>query len=257
MRTALQARDEPWPGPVRAFECLPSTNDALKQWAAAGAPHGSVVLARQQTAGRGRQGHTWCSPLGNLYLSWLVRPPAQLALTLLPLAAGVALADALAEWGLVAQLKWPNDVLVGSEERKLAGVLTEATSSGGRVDAVVVGAGVNLAWDPRGDPELQVSATSLRLETGQTPELMDVAAALLHAWGVWYHALLRDEHSVVTAWRERAVPWWGQHVEVCGSTRVERGRLLRIDPDGALVLERAGTAHRLLSGEVSRLRRAE
>lgn len=254
---ALRATDGRWAGQVRAFASLTSTNDYLKEWAAAGAPHGSIVLARTQTAGRGRQGHTWCSPAGNLYTSWLVRPPAGLALTLLPLAVGVAVADALAESGLAVRLKWPNDVLAGREERKLAGVLTEAVSAGARVDAVVVGVGVNLAWDPRTDPELHATATSAWVETGRVPDLAATATALLRAWGVWYHALLHDERSVVAAWRERAVPWWGQAIEVRGSTQVQSGRLLDVDSDGALLLERAGTTYRLLSGEVSRLRRAE
>ncbi len=257
LRDRLRAAELAWPGPLHAYERLDSTSDQLKRLAACGAPHGSVVLARTQTTGRGRHGHTWRSPAGNLYISWLLRPPASLALTLLPLAIGVAVSDALGAWGVEARLKWPNDLLAGAQERKLAGVLTEATSVGGLVETVVIGVGVNLSWDPRDDVELHATATSVLLESGHAPEITEAAATLLRTWSVWYHALVHDAHSVVAAWRARAVPWWGQLVEVRGPLGVESGRLLGVDPDGALLLERAGTTHRLLSGEVSRLRRAE
>src|SRR4051794_14278733 len=140
-------------------ECR-STNDEAAAWARAGAPHGALVIADAQTGGRGRLGRTWHSPPGeNLYFSTVLRPeiPPHRAPPL-TLAVGVALADAVREAGCDAQLKWPNDLLL--DGKKVAGILTEMTTSGGRVEFVVIGIGVNL--DARAFPaELDGRATSI------------------------------------------------------------------------------------------------
>jgi BirA family biotin operon repressor/biotin-[acetyl-CoA-carboxylase] ligase len=106
-------------------EVIVSTSDRLKALARAGAPEWTAVLADRQTGGRGREGRTWASPIGGLYLSVLLRPRFARA-GLLPLAAGVAVAEAAGELGVRAELKWPNDVMASG--RTLAGVLSEAAS---------------------------------------------------------------------------------------------------------------------------------
>ena len=142
----------PFAGRVRHYPRVGSTNDVAADLAADDAPHGTVVVADEQTAGRGRHGNRWFSPPGSgLYVSVLLRADAPPVLTL---AAGVAAAEALAQTaGLDAVLEWPNDVVVETAggRRKVAGILVEASTVGDRVDRVVVGMGVNPrdgAWPP-------------------------------------------------------------------------------------------------------------
>ena len=211
------------------------------------------MLAERQSGGRGREGRAWQSPPGGLYLSLLLRPGKAPA-ALLPLAAGVAVAEAVASLGVACQLKWPNDVLASG--RKLAGILAEASSSSAGVDWVVLGIGVNVALDPASLPaELRHDVTSLAAEgsAGAGPDL--VAAAVIVRLGVWYDALREAPSRVAAAWRERAVPWWGSSVEVRQGASVLRGLLAAVDDEGALVIELpGGELRRLVSGEVSRLR---
>jgi BirA family biotin operon repressor/biotin-[acetyl-CoA-carboxylase] ligase len=239
---------------VERFESVPSTNDLLRERARAGAPEWSAVLADAQTAGRGRQGRSWLSPPGNLCLSVLLRPTFD-AVGVLPLAAGVAVAEAAAGWGVAARLKWPNDVVVG--ERKLAGVLAEAVSSGGRVESVILGIGVNLLLDPAEAPEhLRASVTSIRHEGGRVPSAPAAADAILAGLGVWYHSLAREgAQPVVEAWRRLSVAWWGRAVEVIAGDRRISGIARGLDDSGALVLETAEGAELLVvSGDARELR---
>src|SRR5262245_61758122 len=124
-----------------------STNDEAAARARAGAPHGTVVVAEEQTRGRGTRGRAWWSPPGGRYLSAILRcdlPPA--AMPPLTLAAGVGVCDAVRALGVAAGLKWPNDVVVARAGglRKLAGVLVEAATRSDRVEHAIVGIGLNV-----------------------------------------------------------------------------------------------------------------
>jgi BirA family biotin operon repressor/biotin-[acetyl-CoA-carboxylase] ligase len=246
--------------PLGGLECLgsvTSTNDVLRERARAGAPEWTALIAEVQTAGRGREGRSWRSPPGDLFLSILLRPVlGPEALLALPLLAGVAVAEASASFGASARLKWPNDVMVG--ERKLGGVLVEAASSGGRVDFVVVGIGLNLVAEA-GEiaTELRTFTTSLSAETGRSVAALDAARAVLARMSLWYDRLAREgPASVLGAWRSVSVPWWGERVEVISSgTRVE-GMAHGIDESGALLLLKDdGVTLRVLSGDARALRR--
>src|SRR5262245_63852525 len=178
VRSLLLERGISWPAPIEHLACVGSTNDTLRERARAGAASWHVVIADRQILGRGREGRTWISAPGDLFLSVLLRPE-DLSQThrVLPLLAGIAGCEAAREWGLEARLKWPNDLLVG--ERKLAGILVEATSSGARVESLVLGIGVNLASDP--PQELRGAATSVRVETGHAPAVETASAGILAA----------------------------------------------------------------------------
>ncbi|HEY1257236.1 MAG TPA: biotin--[acetyl-CoA-carboxylase] ligase [Terracidiphilus sp.] len=143
-----------------------STNSDAQEAARCGAPHGSVYFADEQLAGRGRGEHAWRSDAGlGLYVSVLLRPQIPIIrLPLLPLAAGLAAAEAIrAGTGLTADLRWPNDLLIGP--RKAGGILVEAKSARGSVDYAVVGLGINV-HQREFDPDLAAIATSLDLEIG-------------------------------------------------------------------------------------------
>jgi BirA family biotin operon repressor/biotin-[acetyl-CoA-carboxylase] ligase len=204
-----------------------STNERARALAAAGAPHGTVVTAGEQSAGRGRQGRTWTAPAGRaLLMSVVLRDPP----VLLPLVAAVATADALASR---AMIKWPNDVLL--DGRKVAGILAE-----GRFGErwAVLGVGVNVALR---EDELPERAGTLGLEPAAVE---DVLVALLAALE---RRLGQPDAEVLRDWRERdalwgrAVRWRGGYGRAEGID--DAGRLLVAPPDGGLVALDAGEVH--------------
>jgi BirA family biotin operon repressor/biotin-[acetyl-CoA-carboxylase] ligase len=255
---ALEARGIRWSAPIEHLETVASTNDRLKEQARLGAPAWSVVMADRQTAGRGRAGHRWVSPPGNLFLSVLLRPALPAAhVTVLPLAAGLAAVEAALDLGVEARLKWPNDVVV--DGRKLAGVLVEGLSGAGGLEAAVVGIGMNVGLDPAAIPdELRDRVTSIADRTGRPASVVEAAAAVLARLGVWYDRLTREGPSpVVAAWRERSLAWWGRSVEARSGGSVLRGIARGLDERGALLLDlEDGSRVAVVSGEVSELRLA-
>ena len=238
-----------WPGEpaIERHASLGSTNDRLKELARGGAPEGTIVLADIQTAGHGRHGRSWASPAGNLHLSALLRPAS--AVPLLPLAAGVAVAEAIEPLGVSTRLKWPNDVMV--DDRKLGGILAESSSTGTALEWVVLGIGLNLSAALPED--LRDTAISLSEAGASSVDLEEMAAAVLGRVAVWYHRLTDGGPSqVVSAWRERALPWWGRRVLAFSGQGQIEGRAIGIDDEGGLVLELDGGARMTLrSGEVS------
>ena len=208
-----------------------STNDHARALAEAGAPHGTLVTADAQSAGRGRQGRTWSAPAGHaLLLSLVLRgaPP------LLPLAAAVAVAEAC---GDAAQIKWPNDVLVG--DRKVAGILVEARPQQGWA---VLGIGVNVAVRVEDlPPELHASAGTLGRSPGDREEVLRaVLEALERALALGADPLL-DRWRARDALTGRPVSWTGGHGVAAG---IDGGGRLLVDlPDGGRAALDAGEVH--------------
>jgi BirA family biotin operon repressor/biotin-[acetyl-CoA-carboxylase] ligase len=231
---------------------LASTNDRALAWARAGAPHGAVVTADAQTAGRGRLGRTWRSPAeDDLYVSMVLRPGAGKNIGALGLAVGVGLRDGLSSWVPWAQLKWPNDILCAG--RKLAGILCEARWDGGKPE-IVAGFGINVGR--REFPgELAESATSLARELASAPDRAVVLARALvtieRALDEFFaggFAEIRDRYEPHCALR-------GQVVQVDlndGTGTRTPARALGLDDDGALRVEplAGGPPRRVESGDV-------
>jgi len=233
-----------------------STNDEAWEALALNAPDGTVVVADAQTRGRGRDGRTWhTAPGRSLALSVLLHQGCDRpALGLLPLAAGLAVAQALETLGAAPALKWPNDVLLGG--RKVAGVLCEsrrvpapATAPPGRGVApaparvaAVVGVGVNVSQATADfPPEIAESATSLAL-AGVATDRESVAAAFLDAFeALWTRLQAGSGDAVLEAWTARA-GFWGRPVVVRTPAGPVRGVARALAPDGALVLALEGGA---------------
>lgn len=242
-RLLLAAQGRPWPAPLRRFDSIVSTSDHLKEQARAGAPEWTAVLADRQEAGRGRQGHDWVSPPGNLFLSVLVRPAPDVRASLLPLLAGVAVAEALEErTGLSVRLKWPNDVLVG--DRKIGGILVEGSTGTAGLEWAVVGIGVNVTLRPEDlSGGLRERATSVVREAGHAVGIAPLAAAILGRLALWYPARLRGDGSGVRdAWLRRSLPWWNRPVEARSGNTVVTGVARGLDEWGGLVVEQEGGA---------------
>jgi BirA family biotin operon repressor/biotin-[acetyl-CoA-carboxylase] ligase len=237
----------------RYVASIGSTNDEAAAWARAGAPAGAVVVADEQTRGRGRLGRRWHSPAGeSLYYSVVLRPPLPPhRVPPLTLAAGVAVAEALLGLDVTPQLKWPNDVLL--DGKKVAGVLTEMSSDLDRVHHVVVGIGVNLNTIEFPD-ELAAIATSVALARGAAVARADFAAALSARLEHWFDHFVSDgSAAVVTAWKQHA-RFFGRRVRVTAGRDVLEGVADDLDDDGALRLRLDdGRLTRVIAGEVTPL----
>jgi BirA family biotin operon repressor/biotin-[acetyl-CoA-carboxylase] ligase len=221
---------------------------------------GLVVVADEQTAGRGRRGHTWFSPPGSgLYVSVILTPgrarvdPAR-ATGLMTLAAGVALAEAVeATAGLTVNLKWPNDLFVG--RRKLAGILAEAVSpSGGgetREITIVLGYGINVG--PMAyPPELADRATSLESELGRPIDRHHLFADTLAALARRYEDLVDGRFdAILDAWRRRAPAASGARVEWTTPLGRQSGITEGIDDQGALLVRFGQRIERIVAGELT------
>lgn len=241
------------PSPVRSFVWHPvcaSTNLLAAEAAAAGAPEIAVVAADLQTAGRGRRGRSWMAPAGTSLLHSLVlRPPAGAPVGLLPLLAGLALAETVERHlpGVPVALKWPNDLLVGG--RKAAGLLAAAQTG-----AVVLGVGVDVDWRGVARPEALAGATSLAEAAGRDVDRWRVMAGFLGVFGVRY-ATWRDLPTAFLAGYRQRCATLGADVRVELADGVLTGRAEAVGDDGLLVVRDAGgTAHRLAAGDVAHLR---
>lgn len=242
---------------VRYARVVTSTMDAATALAEDGAPHGLVLIAGQQTAGRGRRGHTWVSPdAAGLYFSIVVRPPVAPAqdgvpsvLGLLTLAAGLAVAEGVGHaTGLEASLKWPNDLFYGF---KLAGVLAEGHRIGTAGQFVVVGIGINLR-DVEYLTDAQGRATSIEKETGVAPDPGAVLASVLAAWAQRYQDLLDGKYArVVDRWRVRASGLAGRPVAWVDAAGTHEGTTTGVDMTGALLVDTGGGIVRITSGAVT------
>ncbi|MBE2252258.1 MAG: biotin--[acetyl-CoA-carboxylase] ligase [Myxococcus sp.] len=236
-------------------ERLGSTNAEAFQLAQAGAFHGEVVIAEEQTAGKGRRGRAWVSPPGkNLAMSIVLRP--EISPSRAPevtLVAAVALAETLKEAGAPARIKWPNDVQL--DGRKVAGVLTELSADTERVHFLVLGIGVNLNTDAADfPPEVRELATSVKLARALTVPRALFAAALLTRLEAWLDTWQEQGFGPVReAWKS-ASSTLGQEVLVRADAKELRGVAEDIDDSGALMLRVDGRLERVLAGDVEQLR---
>jgi len=237
------------PFDVEYHDELDSTNRRARELADEGAAD-TVVLAGTQTGGRGRLERAWDSPEGGLWMSLVLRPdlpPARVSL--LTLAAAVAVTDAAREAGVDAAIKWPNDVIVPDENgyRKLAGVLTELRGEADRAAWAVVGCGVNVNVDADSLPE---GATSVRAEAGDVPLRVFCQRVLER-----FHALRESPDDIVDAWRERAdTPGREVRVDTGGEEIV--GKALRVTESGALVVDTGSGERTVHAGDCEHLRPA-
>jgi BirA family biotin operon repressor/biotin-[acetyl-CoA-carboxylase] ligase len=227
-----------------------STNDDARALARQGAPEGLVVLADEQTHGRGRLGRKWYAPAGtSLLLSVILRPslPLERAAQLTMLM-GLATLDAIKSvTGLEAGLKWPNDIVLG--ERKAGGILSELESDGGLVRWAVVGLGLNVNCDMSTFPEVAASATSLQAVVGAEVNRAELLLALLRSLSVRYVRFKRGQQPY-DEWQAH-LRTLGQPVEVeCGVERLE-GTAEFASPEGNLFIRLGdGTLREISAGDV-------
>jgi BirA family biotin operon repressor/biotin-[acetyl-CoA-carboxylase] ligase len=238
---------------IQHYFRIGSTNVTAMQSAAAGEPEGTVFVAEQQTAGRGRGGHSWESAQSvGIYCSVVLRPSLSPADSLpLSLIAGIAAAQAVESiTGLHPDLRWPNDVLFG--ERKVCGILTEMNAEATQVRYMVIGIGLNVNHTSF-PPELEPIATSLRMETGREWSRVELTVALLKSLDSEYRKLragaAEARAAILREFEQRSSFARGRHVRV-GEDSAFEGVTEGLDERGFLRVRTATGLRTVLSGDV-------
>ena len=229
-----------------------STMSEAGRLAVGKAPHGTLVIAEEQTAGRGRFGRIWHSERATgLYFSLILRPPlSPPAAPVLTLLSGVAAAEVLQEESrLPMDLRWPNDVMVSG--KKCAGILVEMTAEPERIEHVLVGIGINVNQEQI-PPALAAEATSLRREADGTFSRLEILTALLKRLEHYYNRFLEEGAGVIVRrFCEISSYASGKRVRVTDGTRVTTGQTAGLTPEGVLQVRRDdGQTELIRSGQV-------
>jgi BirA family biotin operon repressor/biotin-[acetyl-CoA-carboxylase] ligase len=233
-----------------------STNRVALELGHAGEPEGAVVLAEEQTAGRGRAGRVWHSDRAvGIYVTVLLRPRlAPVQAPLLTMMAGLSARSAVqAVTGLTVDLKWPNDLLLNG--KKTGGILTEMHAEPGQIRFVIVGIGLNVNQEKL-PGALADTATSLRVETGKSQSRMELLVRLLREFENDYNRFLREGvESVVARFEEVSTYAKGKRVRVTNGTESYVGTTAGLGPEGLLQVERDdGKVMTVIAGDVTEAR---
>ncbi|MDN5302635.1 MAG: BirA family transcriptional regulator [Thermoanaerobacteraceae bacterium] len=234
------------------FSSVDSTNSQAKKFAQEGAPHGTIVIADEQTGGKGRLGRAWESPKGTgIWVSVILKPdimPSEAPkLTMLT---AVAVTEAITEkTGISASIKWPNDVLI--DGKKVCGILTEMSAETDVVNYVVIGTGINVNNDIFPD-EIKDKAISLKIAAGNAVDRIQILAGFLERLEYHYKtAMARGFEPVLNDWRKLCCNL-GKPVEIITRDGSFTGIAEDIDEQGALIVKKTdGKFERVLSGDVS------
>ena len=264
-REAIEGLGSPLASSVELHEELGSTQGRARELAREGAPHGTLVVSKVQTGGRGRLGRRWGSPAGGLWMSLVLRLGISTEVApRITQTAAVGVARALRELGVEAEIKWPNDLLV--KGRKICGILAESSvesvpvaakkvgqGEGRRVDFVVLGVGLNANLDPEDLGVPQDEAATLRSELGRDVDLLALLDSLLSHLD-FELGRIDDFAAILDGWRALNCTL-GERVRVRRFGEVLEGEALDLGPEGALLLKTSDGVVELFEGEVEQLRR--
>jgi len=233
---------------VICYPSLTSTMEVAKQEAQLGAIEGTVVIADEQTAGRGRIKRVWLSPKGSIALSIILYPSVVNLPSLIMLASLAVVHSIEAVTGLRSQVKWPNDVLVN--DRKVCGILIESSLRGNIVDYAIIGIGVNVNLRLSDFPEIPATATSLSAELGREVSHLRVIRRLLVEVERLYLVLQAGE-SIYEEWRDSLVTL-GRRVRVKSGKTVYEGVAESVARDGSLLLRHSnGNLSKIVAGDAT------
>ncbi|MFC1961538.1 biotin--[acetyl-CoA-carboxylase] ligase [Chloroflexota bacterium] len=230
------------------YPTLASTMSTARWHIKQGTVEGTVIIADEQTLGRGRVKRGWLSPKGSISLSIIISPPLS-RLHYLTMVSALAVYHSLKQvTGLEPELKWPNDVLI--KRKKVCGILLESDVRGGRVAYAIIGIGINANRRVGDFPEIPAVATSLLEETGREVPRWDIIRSLLQQFESLY---LRLDHGdkVFQEWQRR-LSTLGQRVQVTSGSSNLIGIAESVDPDGSLILRHDdGNVARIIAGDVT------
>lgn len=235
------------------FDSIDSTNNELKRQAESGVHHGLLAVAEEQTAGRGRRGHTWVSPPGTgIWFSVLLKPDiAPDKASMLTLVAAMAVSRAIKEvTGLESQIKWPNDIVVN--KKKVCGMLTELSAEMSCINYVVIGIGINA--NMKEFPEdIKETASSLYIESGRQVKRAAVIEAVARYFEKYYAEFIKagDLSTIMDEYNEMLANA-GKQVRIITNDSEQIYTAIGINPQGGLVVkDDKGEMSEIRSGEVS------
>lgn len=248
-------KDHPWWGNIHFYESVGSTNTMAKEMAKNKVTGGTVLIADEQTGGRGRLGRSFSSPPHTgIYMTVILKTACDPRLLMhLTCATAVAACNAIHKsTGISPMVKWTNDLVVG--KRKLAGILTELVLNpeNGNADYAIIGIGVNCSQALTDfAPELQDKACSIRMITDESPDRSKIAAALVQEFAVMGDTLLSQRDAIMDSYRKKCMTI-GQQVSIVRGDEVSHAEAIDIDSEGGLVVRFPdGRTHSVTSGEVS------
>ncbi|KCZ70289.1 biotin-(acetyl-CoA carboxylase) ligase [Candidatus Methanoperedens nitroreducens] len=240
---------------IQYFNEIESTNTIARE-VAGSVEEGTVIIAESQTGGRGRMGRKWISPEGGIWLSLILKPRIQpLYASRITLLAGVSVAKTIRSYGLLAGIKWPNDVLING--KKVCGILTEIEAEIDVIDYCIVGIGIDANVDTESFPEeVRESSTSLKKELGHEVDRAGFVQRLIEEFEALYLKFQRDDFSsILDEWRDMSATI-GEWVKITTRTRTIYGEAVGVDSEGALILETGeGKLEKIVAGTCEHLRR--
>lgn len=234
------------------YDSIDSTNVLAKKLAQEGAVHGTVILAEEQTSGRGRLGRAWVSPKSTgIWMTVILRPNiSPFMASKLTLIGAAAVERAMEEVGIEAYIKWPNDIVLNS--KKVCGILTEMSGEMDRVNYIVMGIGINVNTNSFPE-EINSIATSLKLETGREVDRKLLVASILNNFENLYNKFIIENNfnQVIDICRNKSV-LLGKDVRLINGENIRKAKAIDIDDDGELIVEyEDGVLGKVLSGEIS------
>ena len=247
LRTSLIGRN------IRHYQTVDSTNSLAKSLAQGGAPEGSLIVAEEQSGGRGRCGRHWISPSGSSILASIILRPeiSPYRMPQLAILGAVSAADSIIKMtGIEAKLRWPNEVLINN--KRVGGILIEFGGELDEVNFAVLGIGINVNFDPAEYPELAGEATSLSIEAGEKIPRVELLQLLLEQ--IENNYTLLKEGKFQRVWQRWNTLCWGldKWVQVASGESKQTGRLKGIDDSGCLIIVRVDGEKRIaMSGDIS------
>ena len=240
---------------IKYFKETESTNIIAREIASS-VDEGTIVVAESQTAGRGRLGRKWISPVGGIWLSIILKPKIEpVYAPRITLLAGVSVAKTMQGFGLPAKIKWPNDILVNG--KKVCGILTEIGAEVDIIDYLVVGIGIDANVDTSTFPEeYRDNSTSLEKEMGHKINRVEFVQKLLEEFEALYTKFQKDGFSqILEEWRNMSATI-GQWVKITAQMRTIYGEAIGVDNEGALIVETGeGHLEKIVAGNCEHMRR--
>lgn len=237
------------------YEQTSSTNDTLFNLAKNSTNDGTVVIADSQTKGKGRLGRSWYSPKGkNLYFSFLIKPKITISQSpVCTFLASLALTKTILSYGITADVKWPNDILIN--KRKIAGVLTEMSSTNNRLDFIIIGIGINLNMTMKDIqnalPEVSKTTTSLMRETKDIVDREIFTARIINDLD-YYYEILKNEglNSIVALWTSKW-SFLNREVKINLEGKILNGIARKVDTEGYFYIEKeSGDLEKVIAGDM-------
>lgn len=234
------------------YETIDSTNLLAKKLAREGAVHGTIVIAEEQTTGRGRLGRTWVSPKSTgIWVSIILRPDINpFMASKLTLVGAAAVEKAMEKMEINSYIKWPNDIVLNN--KKVCGILTEMSGEIDRVNYIIMGIGINVNMNSFPE-DIKNIATSLKIETGNEVDRKLLLANILNNFEVLYDYFIQENNlnEVLDICRSRSI-LLGKEVKLINGTNERKAKALDLDDEGELVVQyEDGTLGKVVSGEVS------